>query len=106
MTIIPKGTKIVIGVDAGFAGSDSMQAYVLTQDYTDDQLARIAWEDAVQWAESYGVYPYPDSLEEEEEDEGYDYSDNIEGWWDFYDEQTHAGHCMYGDQRAVHFNPL
>lgn len=104
---IPAGTKIVIGVNAGFAGTDSISAYILTQDYTEDELSDIAWQACQAWqegvdhAESYGVYPYPDEYIDEEDDT--EYSSNIEGWWEIYDEKKHAGKCMYGNQQEVQF---
>ncbi len=43
--IIKAGTKIVMGVYAGSAGTDSMTAYILTQDYTEDELSDMAWQE-------------------------------------------------------------
>ena len=105
---IKAGTKIVIGVDAGFAGSDSMTAYILTKDYTDDELYDIAWHEALQHAEMYGIYPRDEDFEDGEEDdgEGDQYSDNIEGWWAFYNEKDHESHCLIGCDREVTFNEL
>jgi hypothetical protein len=102
---IKAGTKIVIGVDAGFAGSESMSAYILTKDYTDDELYDIAWREALQHAEMYGVYPRDYQTEEDdEEDDGDQYSDNIDGGWAFYNEEEHAGHCS--SSNVVTFNEL
>ena len=103
--IIKAGTKIVIGMDAGFAGTDSMEAYILTQDITESELGDIAWQSGINHAEMYGVYP-SDQMDEDEEDDGESYSDNIEGWWELYDEDKHAGKCMYGTQQEVQFNEL
>ena len=101
--VIKVGTKIVVGVDAGFAGTDSMTAYILTQDYTEDQLSDIAWQEGLQHAEMYGVYPR-DQMSDDEEDDGESYSDNIDGWWALYDEDEHAGHCTSSNE--VHFEEL
>lgn len=40
--VIKAGTKIVIGMDAGIAGTDAMEAYILTSDYTEDELSDVA----------------------------------------------------------------
>lgn len=111
VNIIKAGTTIVIGVDAGFAGTDSMTAYILSQDYTDDELNNIAWQEGLQHAESYGQHPrdyMPDDCDydEDEDSNGDQYNDNIDGWWELYDEKEHAGHCMYGTQQEVHFASL
>ena len=93
--IIKAGTKIVIGMGAGFAGSESMNAYILTRDYAEDQLGDIAWQEGLQHAEMYGIYPrdWDWDLDNDEDEGGDQYSDNIEGWWALYDENEHAGHC-------------
>ena len=101
--IIPAGTKIVIGTCAGYAGTDNMAAYILSCDYTESELDEIAHQDGLDWAESYGVYPYPNGGFDED-DEGSEYSDNIEGWWELYDEEQHAGNCSFGN--GVMFNEL
>lgn len=109
VNIIKAGTKIVIGVDAGFAGTDSMTAYILSQDYNDNELSDIAWQEGLQHAESYGQYPrdsMPDDYDEDEDSDGDQYNDNIEGWWKLYDEKEHEGMCRYGTQREVHFASL
>ena len=101
---VKAGTKIVIGVDAGFAGTDSMTAYILTQDYTSEELGDIAWREGIQHAEMYGIYPEEDRPDEEDEDDTAEYSYNIEGWWDIYDEEEHGGHCT--SRGEVHFEEL
>lgn len=108
--VIKAGTKIVIGMHAGMAGTDSMEAYILERDFTEKDLEDFAWELGIDHADSYGVYPASDldnlSEEELEEIDENDYSDNIEGWWELYDSDKHDGHVMYGNQQEVHFNKL
>jgi hypothetical protein len=105
--IIKAGTKIVIGVFAGYCGTDSMNAYITSEDYTEEELSDIAWQEGLNHAESYGIYPPDDENESESGDEmGDQYSDNIEGWWELYNEKEHSGKCMFGYQREVHFQSL
>lgn len=97
--IIKAGTKIVIGMSAGQAGTDSMEAYILTEDYTSEYLDEMAQYRGLDHASSYGIYPteYMPNDHEMEENIGSDeYSDNIEGWWELYNEEKHAGECSYG----------
>ena len=110
---IPAGTKIVINTFAS-TGADSCTAYILTQDYTEEDLGDIAWQEGVQYAESYGIYPMSDlesmseaEIEEMEEDGSIDsYSDSIEGWWELYDSDKHDGHLIYGNNQDFKFDEL
>lgn len=108
--IILKGTKIVIGMYAGTAGTDAMEAYELTCDYTENELANIAWERGIEHADMYGVYPMSDldgmSDDDLEEIDENDYSDNIEGWWEIYNPEEHDGKVIFGNSTEVTFNPL
>ena len=108
--IIKAGTKIVIGMDAGMAGTDAIEAYELLSDYTEDQLSDIAWARGLDHAELYGVYPLSDLEAMSEEDlvdvDEDDYNDNIEGWWELYDAEKHDAQCMRGYDTEVHFNKL
>ena len=101
-TVIKAGTKIVIGMDTGYAGTDSMEAYILTQDYTESELGDIAWNAGIEHASSYGIYPRYELEEMSEEDLAEvsedDYSDNIEGWWAVYDAEEHEGKVTYGNE--------
>ena len=108
--IIKAGTKIVIGMYAGMAGTDSMEGYVLGMDYTEDDLNDMAWQYGVEHASSYGVYPQYE-LEEMSEEELSEvnednYSDNIEGWWELYDAEKHDGHLIYGNNDKPSFREL
>ncbi len=42
----------------------------------------------------------------DEEDSGDEYSEDIEGWWELYNEKEHADKCMFGNQQEVTFNKL
>lgn len=85
--------KIVFFYYAGFAGTDTAELVEFPDDVTDDELDTYAWEGALQWAESFGMYPesYRHLDDEEEEDDEDNYSDNIEGYWEVYDPNTHDG---------------
>ena len=90
--------KIVIGMDAGCAGTDAWEFYLVPDDVSDDELSDFAWQRGKDHAESYGIYPrdeYVDTEEFDEDDECY--SDNIEGWWEPYDHEKHDGHSIGGE---------
>lgn len=81
--------KIVFFYNAGMSGTDTAELVEFEDDITDDELDTYAWEGAIQWAESYGVYPESYRyLDDEEEDED-TYSDNIDGYWEVYDPAKH-----------------
>jgi hypothetical protein len=98
--IIKAGTKIVIGTFAGQCGTDSMEGFLLTQDYTEEELEKIAWECGLEHASMYGIYPSYELEEMSDEDlaeiDEDDYTDNIEGWWKVYNEKEHKEHITYG----------
>lgn len=88
--------KIVIGMDAGFAGTDAWEFYEVPVSITDEELNQFAWERAKDHAEMYGVYPREEYVGEEDYEDDDSYSDNIEGWFEEYDPEKHDGHTMTG----------
>lgn len=98
--IIKAGTKIVIKTYA-CVGAEHCNAYILESDYTESELEDIAWQEGVQYAESYGIYPPHDDMDEDEE-----YSEDIEGYWELYDSAKHDGHLIYGGNYTFIFNKL
>lgn len=88
---IPAGTKVVFKADAGFAGTDTADFFVLTCDMLESQLSDEAWVFAKEHAESYGVYPAGEYSDEEVEEDQDSYSGNIEGWFEIYNPEEHDG---------------
>ena len=88
--------KIVIGMDAGFAGTDAWEFYEVAEDITDSMLDIFAYECGLSHAEMYGIYPCDEYSDEEIEQDPDSYSDNIEGWWEEYDPEKHDGHTIGG----------
>lgn len=91
--------KIVIGMDAGMAGTDSWSFWLVPESITDDELSDFAWQCAKEHAEMYGIYPrheYEDTEDFDEEDESY--SEGIEGWWEDYDPDKHDGRRIGSDR--------
>lgn len=76
--------KIVLRGSAGIVGTDYCELYEADNE-TDEELSDIAWETAVNWAQSYGVE------EGEEDEEGYENFQNIDGWWEEYNPEEHDG---------------
>ncbi len=90
--------KMVLRLDAGFAGTDSAEFWLVPINVTQDQLDDEAWERAKSHAEMYGVYPESERPEDEDEDEengwgggGESYTDNIEGYFEDYNPDEHDG---------------
>lgn len=97
--------KIVVIMDAGFVGTDAYEAYTVPDDVSDEELSEFAWMRGKEHAESYGIYPrseYEDCNDiSEEELDGDEYSDNIEGYWEPYDSEKHDGHLTYGSEEPT-----
>lgn len=102
--------KMILRLSCG-TGMNSDEAYLVTEeDYLawknqalDNNMDDEAWIAAVQFAESYGIYPECDRPEDSDpdEDDQYgsgEYSENIEGWWEEYDPEKHDG-LMIGYQK-------
>lgn len=86
--------KIFFTYHTGFCGSDGHEVIEFEDDVTDEELNRFAWEGALGNAETYGIYPneaMPDDYDEEESSSD-EYSDNIEGCWEIFDEEKHGGY--------------
>ena len=97
MEIIKAGTKIVFKADAGMAGTDTCEFFILTSDYTEEQLSDEAYYFGTRHAEMYGVYPVDEYSEEEIAEDKDSYSHNIEGWYELYDPKKHDGQRCGGD---------
>jgi len=95
--------KVILRLKCG-VGTDTADAYLVTPEewaaynnpatpYGQDVLADACWQEAIQYAESYGVYPESDKPEEfdEDDDNGDVYTDNISGWLELYDPEKHDG---------------
>lgn len=93
--------KMVLMLDAGYAGMRSAEFCLVPVDMTEDELSQYAWESAVDFASSYGIYPTSDldSLSDEEmaEVNDSDYTDNIGGWFEDYNPDKHDGLRVGGD---------
>lgn len=75
---------------AGIMGTDSIEVEEVPDDTTNEELSRSAWEFALSNADSFGVYPASDyEPEDDDEEMGDEYSENIEGWWEPYDPAKH-----------------
>ena len=79
--------KIIVRTSTGYSGMYGVSFYeITTPGVTEKDLDELAYTCAVENAESYGIYPYP-----EDEDESGDtcYSDSIEGSVHTYDPTKH-----------------
>ena len=84
--------KLIVHMSTGYAGMDAHEALPVSDDATEDEIAEEAWLMAVQYAESYGIYPYEEYADEEDFDADSDsYSHNIDAWTEDYDPRKHDG---------------
>ncbi len=94
--------KIVVHSHTGFCGMDEWRFLEVNAEDTNEDLDKLAYEIALNNAEAYGIYPseqYAEmAAEAEEEDDinGDDYSDNIEGTWYDYVPELHDMHTIGG----------
>lgn len=79
--------KIVIHVYAGMAGTDLTEFWLVPDNISQDALDELAWQRALDNAESYGIEPRMDGDEEDPDDSRF--SDSIEGSWELYDPTRH-----------------
>lgn len=67
--------------EVGFAGMDTYEIVELPDEDNDEEyLTQYAWQGAINHAESYGYYPYPDDMDEGDDED--QYTDGIEGSWE------------------------
>lgn len=79
----------------GYCGSDHNQMVEVEDSITDEELDSWAWQEAVQNAESYGYEEHYHDEECEEGCERDEYSlDQIESYWEEYDEEKHGAKCF------------
>ena len=85
--------KIVLRASSLCVGTDAAELLEVSDDTTDKELDAIANQFGLDNAEMYGHYPECERPEDmDEDDEYYDsYGDNIDGWWETYDEIKHDG---------------
>lgn len=70
--------QLIVKMHTGFAGMDQYDILIMPDDATEEEIYDEAYSMAVEHAEMYGIYPYPDDFDEDE-DVG-EYSDNIDGY--------------------------
>lgn len=88
--------KVVFRAHAGICGTDTAEGFIYPDETTDQELAGDAWQFGLDHAESYGIYWSAEICDDEGED-GDQYSDAIEGWWEEYNPDEHDGIITYGN---------
>lgn len=102
--------KVILRMECG-VGTDTADAYLVdpaewakyndpSTPHGEDVLADGCWQEALQHAESYGIYPESSKPEEfdEDDDGGDNYTDDISGWLELYNPEEHDGlKCGGGD---------
>lgn len=78
--------KLIAHLITGRMGSDAHVAVAFDDDATESEIGEELYNMAVENAESYGIYPYPDYEVDGDEN---DYTDNIEGYYEEYDPEKH-----------------
>lgn len=82
--------KIIFRLYTGYCGMEGTENGTYPDDITEAELNEEAYLRALQHAESYGLYPIGDGVLDDEED-GDEYVDSIEGIWEDYDSEKHDG---------------
>lgn len=89
--------KIIFFASLGYAGMDSFaKVEEFDPNTTDKALNALAYEYALEEAESYGIEPM-ENAEDDQEDEQTScgrfnrFSDDIDGWWEEYNKEKHEG---------------
>lgn len=104
--------KVILRLDCG-VGMNEADAYLVSEEdwanynnvdkgILEDRLATFAWEQALEFAAGYGIYPEEDQPEDYDEDEvdswhSDTYSNDIDGWFELYNPEKHDG-LMIGTQ--------
>lgn len=84
--------RVIFFFDVGVYGiGGATDAQEFEDDISDQELYNIAWEYAVNNAESHGYYPpryYPRYYDDSDDSDDY-YTDSIDGWWEEYIPEKH-----------------
>lgn len=106
-------TKRVVVKCFVLVGATEYQAWEVPVSWDNDELQDFAWECAVQYAESYGVYnpgDAPDEFDDEDEEEAYGEAyhawEQVEGFAIPYDADKHDGKLIYGYNSEVQWNKV
>ena len=70
--------KLIVKMHTGYCGMDQYDILVMSDNATEEEIADEAYRMAVEHAETYGIYPYPEDFDED--DDGENYSNNIDGF--------------------------
>lgn len=84
--------KYVVHMSVGYTGMDGVDALLVEDDWTEEQIQQEPYYMAVDHAESYGYYPSENGFSEDEdehEDSNDHYVDSIDGWAEPYDPKEH-----------------
>jgi hypothetical protein len=102
LTNLTQGMKmrnLIVHMSTGYYGSDGHDVLVVVDQATDAYINSIAWQMAVDHAESYGF-----ELGEDDEDTDTAYTeDMIEFMWDDYDPEVHDKYRSGGGSFADEF---
>ena len=83
-------------MDAGIAGTDEYEFWIVPVTATEKELNDFAWERATNHADMYGIYPASEYAYEDIEADPDSYSHNIEGYVEDYNPEKHDMHTMTG----------
>lgn len=97
--------KLIASLYTGYCGSDRHAAFTVDDDTTDEEINNIAYDMALEHADGYGYYPYPDNDDNDDDYDEYNdgYTYGIEGAWEDYVPEEHDRYRAGGGSFEVDF---
>ena len=86
--------KLIAHLYTGYCGSDIHVAVSYEDGTSEDEISEDLYWMAVDNAERFGIYPYPD--DDDDLQEGAEYSNGIEASYETYDKEVHDQHRQGG----------
>ena len=88
--------KYAVFLHTGYCGMEAVEFIEFDKKPSQQELDMLVDVMALQNAESYGIYRYPESDSDSFEEEGDCYSDNIDGYAEEYDPEKHDMYSFDG----------
>lgn len=100
--------KLIVFSSVGMCGMDGVDALLVPDDWTEEQIGDEVWQMALKNAEMFGYYPEEDRPEDmdDDDDEAEYYVSSIDGYYEEYDPEKHDIHRSGGGSFEEDFERL